>query len=292
MKMNKQCLPCLMNQVVKMAKMTNCLNQDALFHQVFQYMSQVDFDKTNPEIIGEVFAIVKEYTHHDDPYQSLRTYYNQLFLKQLPQIEKQIHSFEEAIIYAIVGNIIDFSPMHQNVEQDITTYFQNVHQLSLAINHVERLKDDLKNSSSLLYLGDNCGEICMDLLFIKTIKAFYPQLHIYFATRGKPVVNDSILEDAYFVGMDQYATIISNGDGSLGTVLSRVSQEFLDIYQQVDIVIAKGQANFESLSEEKHNIYFLLMVKCEVISQYIGVPQKSLVCMSNLNKELENENNN
>ena len=278
MKMNKQCLPCLVNQVVKMASMTGCLNQDELFHQFFAYMSQVDFTKTNPEIIGEVFAMVKAYIHHDDPYYQLRHDYNQMFLKQLNQLDNQIHSFEEAVKYAIVGNVIDFSPIHQNVQKDMMTYFQNMDQLSLTINHVERLKEDLMNASSLVYLGDNCGEICLDLLLIKRIKAMNPQLKIYFVTRGKPVVNDSILEDAYEVGMDQYATIISNGDGSLGTILSRVSQEFLDVYHQADLIIAKGQANFESLSEENKKIYFLLMVKCGVIAKYINVPEKSLVC--------------
>lgn len=280
MKMNKQCLPCLVNQVVKMASMTGCLNQDELFHQFFAYMSQVDFTKTNPEIIGEVFAMVKAYIHHDDPYYQLRHDYNQMFLKQLNQLDNQIHSFEEAVKYAIVGNVIDFSPLHQNVKQDVTKYFQNIDQLSLTIDHIEDLKADIKTSSSLLYLGDNCGEICLDLLLIKRIKAMNPQLKIYFVTRGKPVVNDSILEDAYEVGMDQYATIISNGDGSLGTILSCVSQEFLDVYHQADLIIAKGQANFESLSEEDKNIYFLLMVKCDVISRYIGVKQKSFVCLS------------
>ena len=280
MKMNKQCLPCLVNQVVKMASMTGCLDQDELFHQFFAYMSQVDFTKTNPEIIGEVFAMVKAYIHHDDPYYQLRHDYNQMFLKQLNQLDNQIHSFEETVKYAIVGNIIDFSPLHQNVKQDVTKYFQNIDQLSLTIDHIEDLKADIKTSSSLLYLGDNCGEICLDLLLIKRIKAMNPQLKIYFVTRGKPVVNDSILEDAYEVGMDQYATIISNGDGSLGTILSRVSQEFLDVYHQADLIIAKGQANFESLSEEDKNIYFLLMVKCDVISRYIGVKQKSFVCLS------------
>ena len=192
MKMNKQCLPCLVNQVVKMASMTGCLDQDELFHQFFAYMSQVDFTKTNPEIIGEVFAMVKAYIHHDDPYYQLRRDYNQMFLKQLNQLDNQIHSFEEAVKYAIVGNVIDFSPIHQNVQKDMMTYFQNMDQLSLTINHVERLKEDLMNASSLVYLGDNCGEICLDLLLIKRIKEMNPQLKIYFVTRGKPVVNDSI----------------------------------------------------------------------------------------------------
>lgn len=150
----------------------------------------------------------------------------------------------------------------------------------MTINHIEDLKADIKTSSSLLYLGDNCGEICLDKLLLKRIKDINPDITLYFATRGAAVVNDSILEDAYQVGIDEYATIISNGDSSLGTVLSRVSEEFLEIYHKVDIVIAKGQANFESLSEEKKNIYFLLMVKCGVISQYIGALEKSLVCLS------------
>lgn len=243
-------------------------------------MSQVDFTKTNPEIIGEVFAMVKVYIHHDDPYYQLRHDYNQMFLKQLNQLDNQIHSFEEAVKYAIVGNIIDFSPLHQNVKQDVTKYFQNIDQLSLTIDHIEDLKADIKTFSSLLYLGDNCGEICLDKLLLKRIKDINPDITLYFATRGAAVVNDSILEDAYQVGIDEYATIISNGDSSLGTVLSRVSEEFLEIYHKVDIVIAKGQANFESLSEEKKNIYFLLMVKCGVISQYIGALEKSLVCLS------------
>lgn len=280
MKMNKRCLPCLMNQVVKMAEMTGSLNQDGLFHQVFRYMSDVDFTKTNPEIIGEVFALVKEYIHDQDPYRQIRNDYNEMFLKQLDQLDQRIQTFDYAVKYAIVGNIIDFSPMHQNVEHDVMTYFQNIDDLSLTINHIENLKTDISQATSLLYIGDNCGEICLDKLLLKRIKALNPNISLYFATRGEPVVNDSIEEDAYKVGIDEYATIISNGDYSLGTVLSRVSQEFLDVYQKADVVIAKGQANFECLSEEKKNIYFLLMVKCAVISHYIGIPEKSLVCMS------------
>ena len=87
------------------------------------------------------------------------------------------------------------------------------------------------------------------------------------------------MEDAYFTGMDQYAEIISNGDDSLGTVLSRTSTEFLQIYKKADVVIAKGQANYESLSEESKNIYFLLVAKCKVMAETLGVEEKSFVCM-------------
>ena len=95
------------------------------------------------------------------------------------------------------------------------------------------------------------------------------------------MVNDNTEEDAYLVGMDEVAEIISNGDYSLGTILARTSDEFQKVYHEADVIIAKGQANYESLSEEKKNIYFLLMTKCKVIADDIGVREKALVCMKN-----------
>lgn len=92
-------------------------------------------------------------------------------------------------------------------------------------------------------------------------------------------MNDSVEEDAYEVGMDAYAAIISNGDSSLGTVLHRTSKKFQEVYQNADIVVAKGQANYECLSDEKKNIYFLLMTKCKVIADNIGVPEMKMICM-------------
>ena len=104
---------------------------------------------------------------------------------------------------------------------------------------------------------------------------------IFFAVRGEAVVNDSVEEDAYRVGMDAYASIVSNGDSSLGTVLYRTSGEFQEIYRNADVVVAKGQANYECLSEEKKKIYFLLMTKCKVIADDIGVPEMKMVCKLN-----------
>lgn len=282
MKIRDYCLPCLVNQVVKVAHMSHAQNKEELYHQVFDYLSSLDFELTNPEIIGQTFQMLKKHIHNNDPYKEIRRYYNDLFLQQQDYfrdlIEKADDSFEMAIRYAIIGNIIDFSPMHNHNINDVMKYFKNIENQRLTLNDIEKLKDNLKNAKTLLYLGDNCGEICLDYLLIEKIKQMYPDLMIYFATRGEAVVNDSILEDAYYVHMDRYATIIDNGDYSLGTILHRVSPKFLDIYHQADVIIAKGQANYESLSEEVKNIYFLLMVKCHVIADDIGADEKSLVC--------------
>ena len=278
MKINEKCLPCLINQVIKVANITNCSNRDDLYHQVFEQLSKIDFNKSNPEIIGMIFELVKKHLNNEDPYQEIRQYYNNLFLQSYDDFDKKINSFKTAIKYAIIGNIIDFSPINNQEITKIDDWFDNIDNLSLTIDHVDKLINDIKKAKTILYLGDNCGEICLDKLLLKRIKQLNPSLKIYFGVRGKPVVNDSIESDAYEVGIDEYASIISNGDNSLGTILSRTSAQFNLIYQNCDFVIAKGQANFESLSEENKKIYFLLMVKCGVIAKYINVPEKSLVC--------------
>lgn len=278
MKINEKCLPCLINQVIKVANITNCSNRDDLYHQVFEQLSKIDFNKSNPEIIGMIFELVKKHLNNEDPYQEIRQYYNNLFLQSYDDFDKKINSFKTAIKYAIIGNIIDFSPINNQEITKIDDWFDNIDNLSLTIDHVDKLINDIKKAKTILYLGDNCGEICLDKLLLKRIKQLNPSLKIYFGVRGKPVVNDSIESDAYEIGIDEYASIISNGDNSLGTILSRTSAQFNQIYQNCDFVIAKGQANFESLSEENKKIYFLLMVKCDVIAKYINVPEKSLVC--------------
>lgn len=284
MKINYNCLPCLINQVVKISEMTNVPNRDELFRDIFKFLGEIDFNKTNPEVIGETFKMVKKHIGNEDPYLNIRRYYNRLFLEMEKEFEDKISAsnspIETAIKYAILGNIIDFNPIHTTKMEDVMTYFNEVDHRELIINNVAELIDELKRGKTLLYLGDNCGEICLDKILVKQIKALNPRLDIYFGTRGAAVVNDSIKEDAYAVGIDKYAKVVSNGDYSLGTVLERASDRFKEIYKKADVVIAKGQANYESLSEEKDkNIYFMLMTKCEVIASDIGVAQKSMICM-------------
>ena len=281
MKINEQCLACLVNQSVKTANLVGANNREELYQKIFSYMSRMDYSKTNPEVVGENFRLIKEHTGCADPYKETKQYYNRLFMEHMEEYEEKIHTTEDAVKYAIVANIIDFNPVHGDVDADIKTYFSDIDNLELTINDTDKLTADIQKAESILYLGDNCGEICFDKLLIKKIGEINPQCRIYFGVRGEAVVNDNTEEDARFVGMDEVATIISNGDYSLGTILLRTSTEFQKVYHEADVVIAKGQANYESLSEEKENIYFLLMTKCKVIADDIGVKEKSLVCMKN-----------
>ena len=279
MKMNEKCLPCLIAQIIKTANICHVEDKEQLYKKAFAYLSQTDFNKTNPEIIGETFQLLKKQINNNDPYKEIRNHYNQLLLNQSDIYEKDInHSFIKAMKYAIAGNIIDFGPIDNDIESKLDI-FNHIDDLILEKDDSSALLENIKNKKTLLYLGDNCGEIVLDKLFIKEIKRMNPELNVYFAVRGYPVVNDSIEEDAYFIGLGKYAKIISNGDYSLGTVLKKTSNEFKEIFNQADIIISKGQANYESLSDENQNIYYLLMIKCDVISQYTGIKQGSLVCL-------------
>lgn len=282
MKMQEKCLPCVVNQAIKVADMVGMKEKGNLLRRVFSYLSKVDYNAiTSPELIGEIFSIIKEETGNQDPYKETRQKYNKMFLERLPVYEKEIEQsknpFEEAVKYAIIGNVIDFNPIHELTIRDVERHFKRLKGENLEINDAAFLQKELETAKTILYLGDNCGEICLDKILLKKIKAMNPKVQIFFATRGAAVVNDSIEEDAYLVGIDEVATVVSNGDSSLGTVLSRTSKEFLQIYEKADVVIAKGQANYECLSTEKKNIYFLLMTKCQAIAKDIGAPEMKMI---------------
>lgn len=288
MRIRDKCLPCVVNQVIKVANMTGVQDKELLLREAFAYLSNINFDdSTTPEIIGDIFEMIKIHTDNEDPYKETRNYYNTLFLKLIPDFERKIEqakdTFQLAIRYAIVGNIIDFNPIHNTLIDDIYDYFDNMDQLDFAIDDSHLLMEDIRKAKTLLYLGDNCGEICMDKILLKKIKEWNPDVRLLFGVRGKPVVNDSIAEDAYYVGINEYAEIIDNGDSSLGTVLHRTSPTFQAIYKEADVIIAKGQANYECLSEENKNIYFLLMTKCDVIASDMNVEEKKMICMRNRN---------
>ncbi len=284
MKIKEKCIPCIVSQAIKVADMAGLKEKDELLRSVFSYLSKVDFKgSSTPELIGEIFSLLKEETGNDDPYKETRTRYNQMLLQQLPRIEREVdrsdNPFLESIKYAIIGNIIDFNPIHELLLTDIWSCFAQLRTEELEVDDSLLLIQEIHRAGTLLYLGDNCGEICLDKILIKKIMAINPQCRLFFAVRGAAVVNDSVEEDAYGVGMDAYTTIISNGDSSLGTVLHRTSEEFREIYRKADVIIAKGQANYECLSEEKKNIFFLLMTKCQVIAKDIGVPEMKMICM-------------
>lgn len=280
--MYKDCFQCDMKQVKKISQLLS-LNQDEedfLDKEVKTYLQNCDMTKTNPEIMGDIWKLMKEITHRKNPYQKIKSYYNHYMMSLLPQIKDYINQdLVTALKVTIAGNLIDFSAKDNINKEDIEKIIFQAKNLSLMIDDSQELFVRLKKSQTLLYLGDNCGEIVLDRLFLMMVKERYPHLQIYYGVRGKDIINDVTLDDAKEVSMQDVATVIDNGDGSLGTVLSKTSNSFQKLFWDVDIVICKGQGNYEGLMDcQKDQLYFLFMVKCVIVSKLAGVQMNSIVC--------------
>ncbi len=268
----------MVEQAIKTANMVNAPDRDIIYKKIFAQMSQMDFSHTTPEVVGDGNEIIKAFVGCDDPYREVKAKYNRMFLEKLPEYDKKIVSFSEAVKYAIAANIIDFNPTYADVHGEMEKVFSKIDGLLLTVDDRNSLEADIKTAKTLLYLGDNCGEMCFDKLLISRIKKLNPNCKIYYGVRGAAVINDNTYEDAVSVGMDEVAEIISNGDSSPGTVLHRVSPEFRAVFDSANVVISKGQGNFETLEDSGREIYFMLMTKCSVVAEAVGVPLGSLVC--------------
>lgn len=234
---------------------------------------------SSPEASCLMHRLIKKATCKEDPYKSEKEYYNKLLLSLEDDIRKTIiksdDPFQTALRYALAGNIIDFGPPKAF---DIDLALSGAVTKEPAIDHSHALDQDLKFASSVVYLGDNAGEIVLDKLFIETIN--HPDLT--FAVRGANVINDVTVRDAESVGMQHIAKIVSNGYDAPSTMLNRCSNEFIRIFHEADVIISKGQGNLEGLIRVKdRRIYFLLTVKCDVIAKLIGVTEGSSVVLSN-----------
>ncbi len=248
--------------------------KDETMRALLRYFSELDYQKSPPKIGKEMHQIIRDVMENPDPYKDLKHYYNKVLLDRLPNLLEIVKAVEDpfqlTLRFAIAGNIIDFGP-NQKFNFDETV--EKAKSVSPAIDHSEALREAIAGAETILYLGDNAGEIVMDRLFLETIN--HPQ--VYFAVRNMPIINDVTMEDARMVGIDKIATVISNGDNAPGTILEDTSQEFREIFESADVIISKGQGNFEGLSGCNRNIYFLLMVKCDHVASFLGVKRGDFV---------------
>lgn len=286
--MNESCKECDCKQVDKVCSILS-LDQEIerlLKQEVNRYLESVDMHKTNPEIMGEVWAIISRIINDSNPYGEIKRYYNKEIIKMVPEIQNLIDNSDDklntALKIAISGNLVDFAAKHVFDSNMLKEKIHEVTENKLAIDDSKKMFKMLESINTLLYLGDNCGEIVLDKIFIQEIKKRNPVIKVYYGVRGLPIVNDITMEDAVMTGMSEVAEVVSNGDGALGTVLKNTCMEFQKKFQEADVVICKGQGNYESLlGNEKEHIYFLFMTKCEIITEPLHVPIFSIVCLKN-----------
>ena len=285
MKFKYECLWCHVNQAKRIAELVGMddIRTEGMVRKVLKHLSEMPYEGTNPAMMEETWRIITQEVGDDNPYKAIKASFNQEMLTVYDRLHQKLlmdeDRFHQGIHLAIEGNIIDFGAKHEfSIEATVKQLLAS-EWVELAIDESEVLYEQLKGAEQVLYIGDNCGEIVMDKLLIQILKKEFPKLRTSFSVRGKPILNDVTIEDAIQVGMSEVADVIDSGSGAPGTVLSLTSDKFKQAFDAADVIIAKGQGNFESLSHlKKDKLFFLFMGKCDAVAKDIGVPLMSKMC--------------
>lgn len=285
MKFNLNCILCNLKQVLTVTDLVTVDSdkKEVIMREVLGYLQGANYQRSNPEVIKGTWDIITKHINNKNPYGEIKNYYNRevsnISNKIRDLINQSDDKFTVALKIAITANLIDFVASHTFDEKVLLEKIKTIKEAHMPIDDSQKLYEKLKNAKTLLYLGDNCGEIVIDKIFIEYIKAIFPNIKVYFGVRGEPIVNDVTIEDANMVQMEEVAEVISNGDGSLGTVIEKTSRDFQDVFYKADVIIAKGQGNYESLSESQRNhIFFLFMAKCDAVASSLNVSNLSILC--------------
>jgi uncharacterized protein with ATP-grasp and redox domains len=233
------------------------------------------FTISAPDCAREIQILYRSLISDPDPFKEAKKVSNDTALGMYPDLADRVRNskdpFLTALKLAIAGNIIDFA-VHDSC--DLPGTIEGVLASDFSVDHSGYLREALRKAGRVLYIGDNAGEIVFDKLFISELA--HPGLT--FAVRGGPAINDATMEDAVYTGMTSVARVISSGHDASTTVLEKSGEEFRRYYQEADLIISKGQGNLEGLiGEADRRIFFLLMVKCDVIAEYLKVPGGSYV---------------
>lgn len=267
MKLHLECMPCYIRQALEAIRMVTDDKklQEKIMRKCLIVASKFDTNGIGILTHNRIHKIIKKFAPSGDPYREIKQKFNVICLNMIDEIKQIIskshNPFETSLRIALAGNIIDFGPGTELNEEIIRKAIKQALYQKLDRNEVKTLQNNIGYGKRILYIGDNAGEIVFDKIFIEQL----PKEKITYVVRGGPILNDSTMEDAKMVGMDNVVRVITTGIDMPAAALPLCSKEFLDEYERSDLVIAKGQGNYEALSDEKKNIFFLLKIKCPVI---------------------------
>lgn len=233
--------------------------------------TSLNFDRSPPLLSGELQAHLRQITGCDDPFLEAKESFNRLALELLPPLAKTVRDSEDpfalAVKLAIAGNVIDLGAKSGLTEAEVRC------SVAAALDHplvgdIEKFRRSCSQAKRILYLADNAGEIVFDRVLLEQL----PKASLTVAVRGRPVLNDATTIDARAAGIAELADVIDNGSDSPGTILERCSSEFRRRFREADLIIAKGQGNFESLCDEPAPLFCLFRVKCAIVAEHCGQP--------------------
>lgn len=279
---NVSCIACIIDKQEKGIRLFQDEEKKSEYiHEVLKILYENGQDHSCPWLLMKIDEAYNKYFERLTDYPAIKHKYNQYMLSKESVIEEYIRNSEDVmeacIKYVCAGNYIDFGPTGSIDDSILESLLKKAADEEVSKEELAYLKADLSQAEELVYLTDNCGEIVMDKIFIKILKEQYPGLHITVILRGGPALNDATLDDADEVGLTELADCIGNGASITGTDLSAVSDEAKRLIRESDVIISKGQGNFEGLYGEELNAYFLFLCKCDLFVRRFGLERYASV---------------
>jgi len=267
------CLPCFVRQTLSAARLVSADSavQEKIIREVLTKISRMDLSTSPAALAQEIHRRIREIVGRKDPYREAKDFQNRLALGFLPGLREKIDASPDplstAARLAVAGNVIDLGAPGEISEARVRESIERAIAEPLA-GEQDGFRDTILSARNILYLTDNAGEIAFDRLFIERLGP----ARVTAAVRGAPVINDATMADAQAVGLDRIVEVIDNGSDAPGTLLEDCSPEFRRRFAAADLVLAKGQGNFETLGRHPGKIGFLFKVKCPVIAELAGAP--------------------
>jgi len=283
MRIYLDCFPCFLRQALDAARFAT--DDEKVHETVVQYVlrlaSEMDIRQSPPVIGQQIHRLIRQITGKADPYHQQKRLSNELALRLYSEMKQDVdeapNPLEAAVRLAIAGNILDFG-VNSSLEH---TYAETVITAALKADfddrELPRFVGQVEQARDILYLGDNAGEIVFDRLLIEKL----PREKVTFVVKGSPVLNDATMEDAEIAGLTDLVDVIDNGSDGPGTILESCAPLFRERFYQADLIVAKGQGNYESLSGVDKPTFFALKAKCPVIARDLGCEVGEMILRRN-----------
>ena len=273
MRLYLDCIPCIIRQSIDITK--RVIDDDNEQYRIIESILQIISHNVNklspPEMTQVIHRSLRKWSGIDDFFFEAKLRFNELALSMYPGLRNKMLNADDPWEYglrmAIAGNIIDLGAKGMVSEEDIIKSISEAQGQNLDGHIISELREHIDKSDKIVYLGDNTGEIVFDKLFIEQL----PKDKITFVVRGSPILNDALMADAEMTGLTKIVKVIDNGSDAPGTVISDCDVKFIDKLNEADVIIAKGQGNYETLYDSDLNVFFMFKLKCPIIAEKTGI---------------------
>ncbi len=288
MKTYLECIPCFFTQALEAGRRAGVSKetQKKIIDEFAAHVGRLSLHVSPPEIGRTIYGIVKKYSRGKDPYRAVKRESNRRALELYPVLKKRVASSKDPLCaaarLAVAGNIIDFGihrtlDIKKELDRICAAEERIIAREEQRLFNYRAFRVRVRRARTILYLADNAGETVFDRVLIEEIRRYRPRVSVLYAVKEKPIINDALAEDARQCGIDACARVISSGLDAPGTILRMADKKFVRLFYRSDMIISKGQGNFEALSGTRRPVCFLFMAKCPVVARHMRCPIGSII---------------